>query len=254
MDAGAYAASLGGLLTGSSLVAIFTIMLVKEIGVPVPVPADLLIIGAGVQAALGRYSVPELALTLAVAVFIGCSVQFLIVRGFGRRVVYRLGRFVGLTPGRLDLLTSQLERRGPVAVFAGLNLPGVRKGTIIAAGLGGMRYRAFAPAMLLGSAVYYGWHIALGYVVGPAAAGLLAGMSLPLVLVLAALAIVGLVGWLVLRRWRRARAARPVPPAALPADLPAFQSWTEAACPACLAVASLQVLRGPLGLAAAVAD
>ena len=48
---------------------------------PVPVPSDLLILGAGIQAALGRYTLLELALTLEVAVFIGCSVQFLLVRG-----------------------------------------------------------------------------------------------------------------------------------------------------------------------------
>src|SRR5919201_6412981 len=118
------ASTLGDLLTGSSLPALFVIVLLKEAGLPVPVPADLLMISAGVEAASGRYSIPALALALALAVWVGCSLQFGLARGAGRQVVYRLGRFVGLPPERLDRLAARLERRGAAAVFVGLNLPG----------------------------------------------------------------------------------------------------------------------------------
>src|SRR2546422_2655188 len=46
------------------LLAIFVVMLVKEIGVPVPVPSDLLMVGAGLQIAAGPYSPLRLALAL----------------------------------------------------------------------------------------------------------------------------------------------------------------------------------------------
>jgi membrane protein DedA with SNARE-associated domain len=213
-------------------------MLLKEIGVPVPVPADLLIIGAGVQAAAGRYSLPELLVTLEVAAFLGCSVQFLAMRGAGRRFVFRFGRFIGLTPARLEGATARLKRRGPLAVFLGLNVPGVRAGMIIAAGLAGMRYLAFAPAMLGGTAIYYGWHIALGYLVGPTATSLLDRSNVPLLPVGAALAVLGLIGWLLLRRYRHRADG-----AAEPGDgLASLHAWTEAACPACLAITAYRHL------------
>jgi membrane-associated protein len=242
MEVGAYVSTFGGLLTGSSLVALFVIMLLKEIGVPVPVPADLLMISAGVQVALGQYTLLELAVALEIAVFLGCSMQFFIVRGIGRQLVYRIGRFVGLSPGRLDGATARLQRQGPLAVFVGLNLPGVRAGMIIAAGLAGMRYLVFAPAMIAGSTVFYGWHIALGYLVGPAATNLLENLNLPLVPVLIGVAILGLLGWLALHGQRKVGA----PPAS--AASASVKEWTEAACPACLAVTALQLLqpqRGP---------
>src|SRR3989442_11835756 len=53
------------------LLAIFVVMLVKEIGVPVPVPSDLLMVGAGPQIAAGLYSPLELPLPLAVSVLVG---------------------------------------------------------------------------------------------------------------------------------------------------------------------------------------
>ena len=51
MEDGAYLSTVGGLVTGSSLTAVFALMLLKEIGVPVPIPIDLVVIAAGVQAA-----------------------------------------------------------------------------------------------------------------------------------------------------------------------------------------------------------
>jgi hypothetical protein len=89
--------------------------------------------------------------------------------------------------------------------------------------------------MVAGSTVYYGWHVALGYLVGPAATSLLANANVPIVPVLAVLAVVGLVGLVVLRR-ARTHAEHGL--------LPAFQTWTEAACPACLTVTTVQLLRG----------
>ena len=170
---------LGGLTGTSGVLAIAAVMLFKEIGVPVPVPADLIMITAGVQAATGSYSLVGLLVAVEVAVILGCSIKFLLVRSAGRGFVYRFGRFVGLTPARLDQATLRLHSRGPLAIFIGLNVPGARAGMIIAAGLAGFPLRAFAPAMVAGSSLYYGWHVALGFIVGPSAARLLAGANLP---------------------------------------------------------------------------
>ncbi len=220
------------------LLAIFVIMLLKEIGLPVPIPSDLIMITAGVQAATGAYGLLELALALGLATLLGGSVQFFISRRAGRAIIYKLGRFVGLTPQRLDKAMSLLQRRGPVAIFLGLNLPGARAGIIPAAGLAGFTYPAFAPAMLSGSGVFYAWHVALGYLVGPSATALLENLNLPLVPVLVGLAILGLVGWFVLR-WRATRSVTSDTP---PSTLEQLHQWTHAACPACLTITAIQQL------------
>ena len=221
-------------LAGSGLLAFFVVMLLKEGGVPVPVPSDLIMIGAGVQAASGSFSLLELLIALEVSILVGNSGYFLIVRGAGRRLIYRFGRFVGLTPARLDQAAAMLERRGALAVFIALNLPGVRAVIVTAAALAGMRYGAFLPPAIAGSTIFYGWHIALGYALGPAATALLERANVPLGPLLLGLAVLGLVGWLVLRRRRLSGA---VPEGGAPSRL---RSWSEAACPACLALAALQ--------------
>ena len=221
-------------LTTYGLLAIFVIMLLKEAGLPIPVPSDLIMITAGVQAATGSYSLFELLLAIEFAMLIGGSAQFFIARGAGRAFIYRVGRFIGLTRERLDRAMGMLQRRGAMAIFLGLNVPGARAGIIPASGLAGLTYPNFAPAMMGGSTVFYGWHIALGYVVGPSATALLENLNLPLGPVIAGLAALGLIGWLALRVLGR-RKAEPEH-----STLDHLHSWTEAACPACLAITVLQ--------------
>lgn len=227
--------SLGGFLAGYGLGAIAAVMLLKEAGVPLPVPSDLIMLTAGIQAAAGAYSPAALLLVIELAVVAGGSLQFLVACGIGRRVVYRFGRWVGLTPARLDQAAARIRGRGALAIVIGLNVPGARAGIIPAAGLAGLRYRTVLPAMMTGSTLFYGWHIALGYLVGPPAIHLLARLHLPLGWMLLGLAALGLGAWLALRLRKAAGASGS-------GTLARVRAWTEAACPVCLAATAAQRL------------
>ena len=200
------------------LAAIFVILLVKEIGVPVPIPSDLLMIGAGVQAALGAYSLSELAVATVVAVAVGVTLQFMLFRSFGRAVLERGGARLGLSPERRAAVEARLRAGGARAVFVGLNVPGARAAVVAVAGLAALPLRSFAPAAIAGTLVFHGWHVALGYAVGPSAVALLAAAGLPFLIAFVALGGLGIVVWLVRRRG-------------------SARAWTEAACPACIASA-----------------
>lgn len=216
-------------LAAYGLGAIFVVMLLKESGVPIPVPSDLVTIGAGIQAAAGVFGLGELAAALLVAIAVGGSFQFLVIRGAGRPLVQRLGGLVGLDAARLDATAAKLRSGGPASVFIGLNLPGARAGVIAAAGLAGSSYASFAPAAIAGTSVFHAWHVALGFAVGAPAVAMLGAIGLQLVAAIALLAALGALGWLALR-WRGMRAAK----------ASGLRQWTEAACPACLAVALVE--------------
>src|SRR6476620_6676034 len=105
-------------------------MLLKEVGIPVPIPSDLIMITAGVQLAAGAFGPIELAIVAELAILIGCSIHFFLARAAGRRLMYRFGRFVGLTQARLDRITDLLRTRGPFAIILALNVPAARAGVI----------------------------------------------------------------------------------------------------------------------------
>jgi membrane-associated protein len=202
------------------LAVVIGLLLVKEAGVPVPVPGDLLVIGLGVGAAQGRFD-PIVAVTAAVvASIVGGSIQFLLIRGPGRRVLIGLLRRLGVPGDRIERQTERLRRGGAGAVAVARMTPGVRVVAIAAAGLAAMPFARFVLGLSGGNTVFAGGHFALGLVFGSAATSIAAGLLLPIV-VLVALVIVGFVGWRLIARRRAGGTGETA-------------DWTDACCPACL--------------------
>src|SRR5437868_4072940 len=129
------------------LAAIFAIMLTKAVGVPIPIPGDVIMLAAAARAAEGKLSIWQAFLTILLAVVAGGFVQFALVRGFGRGALYRFGRYLGLTPTRLDAAAGKVERSGPVGIGVAVFTPGVRSATVVACGLAGLPLRVFLPGL-----------------------------------------------------------------------------------------------------------
>ena len=104
---------------------LFLVMLLKEVGVPVPLPGDLLMLLAGARAAAGRLELWQVIGALLVAGYVGAYAQYMLARGPGRGFIYRFGKYVGLTSARLDRATAAMKGRGWVAIALGRALPGL---------------------------------------------------------------------------------------------------------------------------------
>ncbi len=211
------------------LAAIFGIMLLKELGVPVPIPGDLIMLGAAARAAQGKFPFAAVFLAILIPMFIGGTIQFMIAKGPGRQLIYRLGGKIGLTKERLDRAMETVRKGGMAAVALGLTTPGVRIATTPASGLAALPVTTFVPGLLLGSTFFLAWHFAIGYLGG----AVLAILNLPLPVligILVAVVVLGIAGWMMAKRIRRGRAAEQ-------AQLPGtFRGWADASCPACVAI------------------
>lgn len=215
------------------LIAVFGIMMLKEIGIPVPIPADLIMLGAAARAANGKFPFAGVFLAILIPMLIGGLVQYSIAKGPGRAVIYRLGNYIGLTKDRLDRAMSAVRKGGAVAVSVGLTTPGVRIAIVPASGLAELPLAAFVPGLIAGSAFFLGWHFAIGYIGG----AILALLNLPVPVIagiLIAVLAIGIMGWSAIRRIARRR------------GMPAannFGSFAEAACPVCIGITLLQERR-----------
>lgn len=210
---------------------LFVVILLKEIGVPVPVPGDLLMVVAGARAATGTLPLWGVLLAAFIAGVIGAYIQYALARGPGRGLIYRYGRYVGLTPARLDKASSTIKGRGWVAVALGRALPGLRIGAVAACGLAAVPVTTFVEGLVAGTILFVGFHTLLGFVAGPGVGSVLGSLNIPVVPVLVALAVLGLVGWFIIR-------ARKGAPSAEGAMEP-LVDWTDACCPVCLAAARI---------------
>jgi membrane protein DedA with SNARE-associated domain len=219
------------------LAGVFALLAVKEAGVPIPVPGDLIVIGAGIAAARGELD-PLLALLAIVAATVaGGVVQFALVRSRARPLLFRLMTRVGVPVARVEEQAERLRRHGARGVAVARMTPGVRVVAIGAAGLAALPFGPFAAGLLAGNTVFTGGHFLLGLAIGEPALRLAGAAAGPLAVAGILLALVGAAGW-VLLRWRRG-AAEPTP--ALAADR-GFLAWADTACPGCLALAAAEAL------------
>lgn len=219
----------------TALLAILGLILVKEAGVPIPVPGDLVVIGAGVAAGRGDLEPAVALVAIVVASICGGIVQYGLLRSVARpallRVLARLG-----SAERVDRQTERLRRGGARSVAVARSTPGVRIVAIAASALAGIPAVAFVAGLAIGNALFISAHFALGYLVGEPVVTLVGGALGPLAIAAVGLAVIGGIGWVLLSRVRGQRALSP---------MPAVAAWADACCPACLAGAAL-VSRGSI--------
>jgi membrane protein DedA with SNARE-associated domain len=233
--------------------ALSGLLLVKEIGVPIPVPGDLLILGAG-AATSGR---PEALVWLAgilAAGYVGGTIQFLLVRGAMRGPALALLARLGVPPVRLDDLATRLRTGGPIAVAVARATPGLRVAAIAASGVAGLPLRTFLPGFLIGNTIFVSAHFALGFAIGKPALAIAASLGTPAVIaaVLVVLSAAGAVAWFAIRQ-RRAAAMTVEPAGATPAEHvhteseAGFGAWEDGSCPICLTLAAVRSRHQPAG-------
>jgi membrane protein DedA with SNARE-associated domain len=192
--------ALQGFLDQHGVLAGFVLVLIEEAGVPVPVPGDFLMLALGVHAHQGHVQLWQALLVLEIATLLGASVLYLAAARAGRGLVYRYGRYIHLTPERLDRAERWLGRHGTGAIVLGRLTPGLRMATVIGCGIFGVPFWRFLPSLALGSFVYILLYTLLGYFVGPTVLQLLEGIHLPLGVFGSLVPLVILLVWIVRAR------------------------------------------------------
>ncbi len=214
-------------VAGTGLLAIVGLILVKEAGLPIPVPGDLIVIGAGVAAGRGDLDPVVALVAIVVASIVGGVIQFGLLRSVARPALLSLLSRV-TTAERIDGQAGRLRRGGARSVAVARSTPGVRIVAIAASALADLPASVFVAGLALGNAVFISAHFALGYLLGEPVVTAVGGALGPLAIAGVALAVLGAVGWLVLGRRRRGAAGSPVA---------VIGDWADACCPACLALA-----------------
>ena len=161
-----------------ALAGIVILLLVKEAGVPIPVPGDLLVVGTGAAVAADAPAALVALALILLAGFIGGTIQFVLVRGTVRGPLLRiLGRF-GVSEQRIERLAEWFSAH-PVREACAISrmTPGVRIGSIAAAGSPGLSGATFIRGLVAGNTVFVSGHFALGFLLGASATALIGQAS-----------------------------------------------------------------------------
>ena len=131
----------------------FVFLLIEEMGIPLVLPGDTLVMAAGARdrSLLDALTVCAVA---ALATIGGSSVLYAVARRRGRIFLDRFGRYLHLSPARIATLDRWFRRHGAVAIVVGRVVPGMRTPTTVMAGLFGVPYRTFAPSTALAGVIW----------------------------------------------------------------------------------------------------
>jgi membrane protein DedA with SNARE-associated domain len=139
-------------------------VLVEDFGIPVP--GETILILGSVYAGTGRLNVFLVAVVGFLGAVIGDNIGYVIGHFGGRPLVERFGRYVFLTPERLDKATAFFERHGGKIVVVARFIEGLRQANGIVAGITRMHWARFLAFNALGAALWVAVWTSLGYLSG----------------------------------------------------------------------------------------
>lgn len=132
----------------------------------VPAPGQTIIVAAAVYAGAGRLNIVAVAAIAFVVAVVGDNIGYAIGRLGGYRLVHRYGRYVRLTPERLDRAEQFFARRGGLIVVIARFIDGLRQFNGVIAGINEMGWKRFLGYNALGAALWVGVWSTVGYVAG----------------------------------------------------------------------------------------
>jgi membrane protein DedA with SNARE-associated domain len=187
-----------------SYAAIFLGLLLGNLGLPVPEEAILFV--AGYAVSRGTLWLPAVLVIGTVSAIGGDNLAYWLGRRYGREMIGRCSRFVGIRADQIDRLSGLVARYGAIAVFAARFVPGLRFLGGPLAGAGGLPPLRFVLANTLGALLYVPYAVGLGYAVGYGFGEELHRIVGSAEMLVVGAAILALAAWLTVRRHRARQA------------------------------------------------
>jgi membrane protein DedA with SNARE-associated domain len=120
----------------------------------------------GHRFATGGWAYVAMAVAGVLGCWLGALLGWAIGAYGGRPFLERHGRWLHVTPHKLDRAQRWFERYGPLTVAIGLSVPVVRSFVAIPAGIARLELRRFAPLALLGCIPFCFGLAGAGYALG----------------------------------------------------------------------------------------
>ncbi|HEY2191794.1 MAG TPA: DedA family protein [Actinomycetospora sp.] len=197
-------AALAPVLGHYGYLAVGVLLFLEDFGVPAP--GETVLIAAAVYAGAGQLNLVVVVVVGVLAAIAGDNVGYAIGRYGGRRLLGRYGRYVGLTPPRVQAAEGFFSRHGGKVIVIARFVEGLRQANGIIAGLSGMPWTRFLAFNALGALLWVGLWTTLGDLAGTHIEAIYTALRRYELYLLAALAVLILV--LIARRVHRTRAQR----------------------------------------------
>jgi membrane protein DedA with SNARE-associated domain len=147
-------------------IAIFSLVFLQEIGVPNPVPNEVVLLFSGYLSSVGTLDCLTVLITVIAADVIGSSCLYTTFYYFGQRLLQQCPHV--MSTSKLASLTARVSHQNRWSIYVGRHMPFIRGYTAVAAGLLKIPPRIFLPAVLLSALTWSGGYVIAGKLLGHA--------------------------------------------------------------------------------------
>jgi membrane protein DedA with SNARE-associated domain len=140
------------------------LLLLEDLGLPVP--GETVLIAAAIYAGTGQLNVAILVVVAILAAVVGDNIGYAIGHFGGERLIHRFGRYVFITPEKLERAKSFFNRGGGLIVIVARFIEGLRQLNGIIAGTAEMRWSKFLAYNAIGASLWVGTWVTAGYIAG----------------------------------------------------------------------------------------
>ena len=181
--------------------AVFFGVMLENAGLPVPGETTLLV--AGYFASTGVFSVPLVMLIAASGAVVGDNIGFAIGHHFGRPFLVKVGRFLFLTPKRIEHMENYFKDHGNKTILVARFITGLRVFAALLAGASKMPWPVFAVYNVAGAILWSVVITTLGYLFGQSLPLLVKWVGRSGTILLIALIVGGIIVWRIRRHQKR---------------------------------------------------
>jgi len=181
--------------------AVFFGVMLENAGLPVPGETILLV--AGYFASTGVFSVPLVMLIAASGAVVGDNIGFAIGHHFGRPFLVKVGRFLFLTPKRIEHMENYFKDHGNKTILVARFITGLRVFAALLAGASKMPWPVFAVYNVAGAILWSVVITTLGYLFGQSLPLLVKWVGRSGTILLIALIVGGIIVWRIRRHQKR---------------------------------------------------
>ena len=154
-------------ITRYGYLAIFILIFLQEIGMPNPIPNELVLLFSGYLIYSGVFKFYNVVLVALLADFTGTNMLYFTFKGFGSQILKKKPRWIPISQHKIESLTRGISQGGALNIFVCRLTPFIRGYTSVIAGLIQVRTLQFLLIAFLSASLWASAYIITGWCLGP---------------------------------------------------------------------------------------
>jgi membrane protein DedA with SNARE-associated domain len=173
----------------------------------VPIPSEVIIPPAVMAAKEGRLTIAGIIIAGTIGSWVGATIMYWVSRYAGRPLLLKYGRYVFITPKKIESIENWTLHFGPFGIFAARLLPVVRHLIGIPAGIVQMNFLLYSLYTIIGSAIWTSVLCWVGFQAGKDTELLQGSLHKIMIWIIGGLFVLGVIYWFFVHRVLKKNAA-----------------------------------------------